>query len=167
VTSWNLWGTLQKHYIHCWVSRFRLTSRWLHYRHKSPATLPDRHCPRPESPQLVDGQLEPLDGDALQSNTANRISVPEIGPMGPAGDALLPPFHHLDRLRIRHSPSLQHHDHLPARFLVEEHGCLLSCGTWPNQRTHSVSNAFSLIVCDIELPIMRVLCQNKSSRGLV
>jgi len=78
--------------------------------------------------------------------------------MGAAGDALLPLFHHLDRLRIRHSPGLQRHDHLPARFLVEEHGCLLSCGTWPNQRTHSVSYAFSLIVADIELPIMWVVC---------
>ena len=140
------------------VSRFRLTSRWLHYRHKSLATLPDKHYLRPESSQLVDSQLEPLDGDALRSNTANRISVLEIAPMGSAGDTLLPPFHHLDRLRNRHSPSLQRHDHLPARFLVEQHGCLLSCGTWPNQHTHSVSYALSLIVCDIELPIMRVLC---------
>ena len=66
----------------CRVSRFGSTSCL----HRSLAALPDRHCVRPESPQLVANQLEPLDSDVVWSYIANQKLVLGIYPMGFAGD---------------------------------------------------------------------------------
>jgi len=140
------------------VSRCGSTSCWLHHSQRTLAALPDRHRLRKESSKLVDGQFKPLDGDAVRSDTANRRSVQEIGSMGFAGDALLLPFHNLTGFESGTPPSLQRHGHFPTWFVVKGHGCLLRYGAWPNQRVSWVSRTFSLIVCDLELPIMWVLC---------
>jgi len=75
--------------------------------------------------------MVPLDSDAVRSNDTDHIPVLEIVPVELEGDPCIPLSDPLDPRRI--GRSLQRHDHLLARLLVDEHWRVIRCSARPDQ----------------------------------
>jgi hypothetical protein len=111
---------------------FTTSSHWL-YRPRPPRD-PSSEWLRlhSERSQLADRHMGTINSDAVRRNSADRLSILDHYFTEPKGHPGIPSLHPLDSRRI--GCSLQRHDYLLTRILVDEYRRSIRLIAWPDQR---------------------------------